>query len=106
MSVVHLNSENFKTEVLESTLPVLVDFFADWCGPCKMVAPIIEQLAEEFTGKIKIAKLNVDQGQDIAAKYNVMSIPTMIFFKGGKNVDQIVGALPKQQLAAAINKHI
>ncbi|MBN1492617.1 MAG: thioredoxin [Candidatus Omnitrophica bacterium] len=106
MSVVHLNSGNFKTEVLESTLPVLVDFFADWCGPCKMVAPIIEQLAEEFTGKIKIAKLNVDQGQDIAAKYNVMSIPTMIFFKGGKNVDQIVGALPKQQLAAAINKHI
>jgi thioredoxin 1 len=106
MSLVHLTSENFKAEVIQSTLPVLVDFYADWCGPCKMIGPVIEQLALDYAGKIKVCKLNTDDGQDIAIQYGVMSIPTLIFFKGGKNVEQLVGALPKAQLESAIKRHI
>ncbi|MFC1809708.1 thioredoxin [Candidatus Omnitrophota bacterium] len=106
MGVTHVNNENFKTEVLEAELPVLVDFFADWCGPCKMIGPSIEELANEYDGKMKICKLNIDEGQDLAAQFNVMTIPTLIFFKGGQKVDQIVGALPKPQLEEAIQKHL
>jgi thioredoxin 1 len=106
MSLVHLNSENFTSEVIQSTLPVLVDFYADWCGPCKMIGPMVEQLSKDYADKIKVCKLNVDVGQDIAAQYGVMSIPTLIFFKDGKNVEQLVGALPKTQLESAIKRHI
>ena len=95
-------SDNFKEEVLNSDIPVMVDFYADWCGPCKKMAPVVEQLAGEFEGKVKIGKLNVDENQDIAGTYNVMSIPNFVFFKGGQVAEQVVGASPKQALADKI----
>lgn len=90
--------ENFEQEVLNSDIPVLVDFYADWCGPCKMLAPVIEELAKEYEGKVKIGKLNVDEEQNSSKKYKVMSIPTLIFFKDGEEVDKLVGMLSKTQL--------
>jgi len=96
------NDSNFESEVLSSDMPVLVDFYADWCGPCKMMSPVIEELATQFEGKAKIGKLNVDQNGVTAQKYKVMSIPTMLIIKGGQVVDTIVGAVPKQQLEAKI----
>lgn len=89
---------NFQKEALESDIPVLVDFYADWCGPCKMMAPVISELAEEYNGKVKIGKLNVDEESNTASKYRVMSIPTMIFFKNGEAVDTVVGAVSKKVL--------
>lgn len=106
MALVHLTDKNFKDEVLSAKLPVLVDFFADWCGPCKVIAPIIEELAKEYTGKLKVGKLNVDDGQDTASNYAVMSIPTLMLFKGGKVIEQAVGALTKQQLRQKIDAHL
>src|ERR1039457_1873439 len=106
MSTIHLDEKNFEGEVLKSSLPVLVDFWAEWCGPCKMIAPIIDQLAAELQGKIKIAKVNVDESPQLAGLYNVMSIPTLLIFKNGLPVDQIVGALPKDKLLAKINPHL
>jgi thioredoxin 1 len=94
---------NFKSEVLESSTPVLVDFWAEWCGPCKMIAPAIEQLAEEFDGKAKIVKLNVDEHPAIAGEYGIRSIPTLLFFRDGKVVEQLVGAAPKGALAEKLN---
>ena len=97
---------NFQSEVLESSQPVLVDFWAEWCGPCKMIAPSIEQLAEEFDGKAKIAKVNVDEQPRLAEQYGVRSIPTLLFFQDGKVADQLVGALPKDALAEKLNTMI
>ncbi len=96
-------SDNFKSEVLESSIPVLVDFYADWCGPCKKMAPLVEQLAAEFDGKVKIGKLNVDENQDIAGNYNVMSIPNFVFFKNGAVAEQVVGGMPKDELVKKLN---
>ncbi len=90
--------DNFEQEVLKSDIPVLVDFYADWCGPCKMIGPIIEELAEEYEGVIKIGKINVDDNQSYSTKYKVMTIPNLIFFKGGEKVDQAIGVVSKEQL--------
>ena len=106
MGALHLDEKNFENEVLKSPIPVLVDFWAEWCGPCKMIGPIIDQLSSELQGKMKITKVNVDEAQELAGRFNVMSIPTLLIFKGGKPVDQIVGALPKDKLLAKLNTHI
>ena len=96
---VTLTDDNFEEEVLRSELPVLVDFWAPWCGPCQMLGPVVEELAKEFEGKVKICKLNVDEGLAAAQKYGVMSIPTLIIFKDGEEVERLVGVRPKEMLA-------
>ncbi|MBF0619818.1 MAG: thioredoxin [Candidatus Omnitrophica bacterium] len=101
-----VNQGNFEAEVLKSDLPVLVDFWAEWCGPCKMLLPIVEEIANELAGKVKVCKINVDDSADLAGKYDVMSIPTLYIFKGGKPVDQMVGALPKGKLLEKLKAHI
>jgi len=92
---IELNSNNFKEEVLESSIPVLIDLWAPWCMPCRMITPIVEQLAEDNQGKLKVCKLNTDENQDIAARYGIQGIPTLLFFKGGQEVDRLVGVTPK-----------
>lgn len=106
MGAAHLKAEEFENEVLKSEILVLVDFFAEWCGPCKMLSPVIDQLADELSGKAKIVKVNVDEAQEVAAQYNVMSIPNLLLFKGGEVVDQMVGAMPKEQLMEKINANL
>lgn len=96
--------EEFKTEVLESTGAVLVDFWAPWCGPCQMLGPIIENVAEELKDKVKVIKVNVDEAQEIAMKYNIVSIPTVIVFKAGQIVDTLIGFRQKEDYINAINK--
>lgn len=97
-----LNEKNFEQEVLQSDIPVLVDFWAPWCGPCRMIAPTIEQLAEELAGQAKVCKLNVDESTGLAARYSVTSIPTIIIFKNGQIVDRYVGAQSKERLRDAL----
>ncbi len=101
--VIILTSDTWEQEVLKSNGLVVVDFWAAWCGPCRMVAPTIEELAKEYAGRVKIGKLNTDENADIASKYKIMGIPTIMFFKDGEKVDQIVGAVPKQQIKAKID---
>ncbi len=98
------HNDNFQEEVLKSELPVLVDFYADWCGPCKMMAPLVHQLAEEYDGKVKIGKVNVDQNTELAQTYRVMSIPTFVFFKDGQVVATAVGGMSKNDLAHKIEE--
>lgn len=97
---------NFEQEVLKSDLPVLVDFWAPWCGPCLMVAPAIEEIAETYQGKLKVVKVNVDENPRLSASYQILSIPTLILFKGGQPVDSVIGALPKNRLISFLSKHL
>ena len=103
-NVGEISDSSFDSEVLKSATPCLVDFWAPWCGPCKSIAPVLEELAKEYSGKLKVVKLNVDDNPQTATMYNVRGIPNLIFFKGGQMVEQIVGAVPKDQLLAAVNK--
>ena len=105
-NVLTLTTTNFETEVSNSDLPVLVDFWATWCGPCRAVAPIVEQLAGEFEGRAKIGKIDVDAEGELARKFNISSIPTLMVFKGGEVVEQVLGARPKSQLATLLEKHV
>jgi len=101
-----LTEANFEAEVMHATIPVLVDFWAEWCGPCRMLAPTIEELAREYSGKVKIGKVNVDQNQDLAEKYGIRGIPTLILFKNGHIAEQTVGVQSKEALQKMINKHL
>lgn len=104
--VVHLTDVNFEAEVLKSTLPTLVDFWAAWCGPCKMIAPIVDQLAKEHDGKLKIAKVDVDQNPTLATRFGVMSIPTLILYKNGEPAERLVGYMPKEKLVDRLKPHL
>jgi thioredoxin len=95
-SITHVTTKSWDAEVLRSDLPVFVDFWAEWCGPCRMVGPAVEQIGRTMTGKVKVAKLNVDENQEIAMKYGVQSIPSLILFKGGREVGRTIGAAPKE----------
>lgn len=106
MSALHFTDANFKKEVIEADLPVLVDFWASWCGPCKMIAPHVEELAKEYAGKMKIGKVDVDSNSKVATSYGVMSIPTIIFLKNGKVMDQLVGAISKAVLKRKIEENL
>ena len=98
-----VNSENYEAEVTNSAVPVMIDFYADWCGPCKMLMPLIEELAGEYEGKVKIVKIDVDASQDLAQKYSVMSIPTLAFIKDGEIADRVTGAIPKDAIAEKLD---
>ncbi len=106
MSVITITNENFEAEVMSATEPVLVDFWATWCGPCRMLSPVVDKLAEEFEGKVKVGKINVDEQQELAARFGIMTIPTLLVFKGGEIVEKSVGVKPQGALAAMLNKHI
>ncbi|TES94522.1 MAG: thioredoxin [Candidatus Cloacimonadota bacterium] len=100
------SKDEFDNEVLKSDIPVLVDFWAPWCGPCQMVSPVVEELAEDYSGKMKVCKMNVEEVPSVAQTYNIMGIPTIALFKNGKIVEQIVGALPKSAIEEKIKPHI
>ena len=102
----HVSDASFEGDVLQSDVPVLVDYWAEWCGPCKMIAPILDEISKEYSGKLKVAKLNIDENQETPAKYGIRGIPTLMLFKGGNIEATKVGALSKSQLAAFIDSHL
>ena len=104
--ILNLTTDTFKASVTSATTPVLVDFWAPWCGPCKAIAPILEELATELEGKLKIAKVNIDENDAIAVEYGIRAIPTMLLFKGGQVAEQIVGMMPKAALKAKVSAHV
>jgi thioredoxin 1 len=101
-----VNDQSFEKEVLQADLPVLVDFWAPWCGPCRMVAPVVDDIAGQYDGRLKVVKLNTDDSPNTAVRYQIMSIPTLLLFKNGKAVEQIVGAQPKQAMVGKIEPHL
>jgi thioredoxin 1 len=101
-NAVAVTTGDFEAQVLQSPVPVLIDFWAVWCGPCRMIAPHVDAVAAEYEGRIKVLKVNVDEEPEIAGKYGIMSIPTLLFFKGGKVVDQVVGAVPKSTISSKL----
>ena len=103
-NIVHTSDADFDADVLQSDKPVLVDYWAEWCGPCKMVAPVVDELAEEYDGKVKFVKLNTDDNIETASKYGIRSIPTLMVFKGGEAVEQVVGFRPKSELKKSLDK--
>ncbi len=105
-NIVTLSSSNFPEEVLKSSTPVLVDFWAEWCGPCKMIAPVLDELAGEYDNRVKIGKVNIDDDQALASQYGVRAIPTLLVFKGGQVVEQIVGLRSKKDLKASLDKAV
>ena len=106
MPAIKVNDHNFELEVIKSKIPVLVDFAADWCGPCKMMSPMLEEISEELEGKMKVVKINVDDAQELAAAYNVMSIPNLLIFKEGEVADQMTGAMAKEQLMSQLKAYL
>lgn len=106
MKPIEITDANFDQEVLKSDTPVLIDFWAVWCGPCKMVAPVVEEIANEYNGKLKVGKLDVDSNPEVSMKFGIRSIPTLMVFKGGKVVEQIIGAVPKRNLLDKVKPHI
>ncbi len=105
-SIAEVTDSTFKQEVIESEIPVLVDFWAPWCGPCKMVAPIVDEVAVQYNGQVKVVKLNTDENPNVASQYGIRSIPTLMIFKGGEQVEIVVGAVPKTTLAKALEKYL
>lgn len=105
-SIVEITDANFESEVLQSDVPTLIDFWAVWCGPCRAIAPTVEALADEYSGKLKVGKMNIDDHQGVPQKYGIRSIPTLLVFKGGEVVGQIVGAVPRSKLEEEIKKHV
>ena len=104
--IVILNTGNWESEVLQSKEPVIVDFWAEWCAPCRMIAPLVETLAGEYAGRVKVGKLDVDESPEVAGRYDIRSIPSLLVFKGGQVVEQRVGALPKQELVRLADRHV
>ena len=103
---VHVSDSSFDAQVLKSDLPVLTDFWAEWCGPCKVIAPLLEQIAQEYDGRVKIAKIDVDANNQVAMRLGVQSIPTLILFKNGQAVERLVGSMPKERLVSRILPHL
>ncbi len=105
-SATQVTDSTFKQEVLESNVPVLVDFWAPWCGPCRMVAPVVDEISSQYEGQIKVVKVNTDENPNVASQYGIRSIPTLMIFKGGQRVDMVVGAVPKTTLANTLEKYL